>query len=576
MSTDGDDPATGYESIVVGLIPISLPTSHDSLVRRIRLTSNRPKVNVGRASKTVSKGLLPAAENAYFDSPVVSRVHAEIAANFKNGIVSITDTGSLHGTSVNDRSLQKGVATPLKEDDTVSFGIHVSRGLDVFGPMACKVAFSRTSARPAEKARSYCAPDPESGISDTSDSDCSSMSYNAKNYGTGLISSNAEDIEIVDITVAAATAHLPSASEDCEPGSDSELGSGCGYMESIEEDGEFCATTTRLLSVERSESDEEEWLNGDHEDSEVVQDEEELGSESSAECEATYGENQAQEFKDIDNQSMFSMPPPFPPAKEASPSGGDFSSFSGLKTPPLMLAEDLAAGDYVSFGETFTDRIPKCTTTVKCDISSILNPSPISSPPKLADDDVLLLDPVDRLNTQDVLDATTSWNVEKVSALLTEPSSSEEPRMTSALAGNQEHTHLSPNATSLSSQVATSNERAASPGQESFNLVVDEMPADEPLEAVLGKKEDNALASAASSSKQKSNRKRKADEMVTETEVELSEKREAPAKRRATPAAVAATTSINRRMWAVAEKIGIAALGGAVVLGTLIYTAPSF
>ena len=67
--------------------------------------------------------------------------------DFISQTITIMDVGSLHGTSVNDKALLKGVAAPLEEDDTVSFGIHVSRGLDVFYPTACKVAISRTSAK---------------------------------------------------------------------------------------------------------------------------------------------------------------------------------------------------------------------------------------------------------------------------------------------------------------------------------------------------------------------------------------------------------------------------------------------
>ena len=47
-------------------------------------------------------------------------------------------------------------------------------------------------------------------------------------------------------------------------------------------------------------------------------------------------------------------------------------------------------------------------------------------------------------------------------------------------------------------------------------------------------------------------------------------------KRQATVPAVAATAQTKSKAWAAVEKIGIAALGGAVVLGSLIYTAPTF
>ncbi|CAK7273221.1 hypothetical protein SEPCBS57363_005545 [Sporothrix epigloea] len=581
MPTDGDNPATGYETIVVSLMPITLPTSHDNLVRHIRLTSDRPKINVGRASKTVSKGLVAAAENAYFDSPVVSRVHAEIAGNLENGTVSITDMGSLHGTSVNDKSLEKGVATPLEEDDTVNFGIHVSRGLDVFGPMACKVAFKRTSARPVEVARSYCAPDPESGLSDASDSECSSVPCDDTDYNVGPIASVVEGVETIDLTFVAETADLMDTTVDCETESDSQLDSVCG--ESVEEIEEFQAHDSRFDDNGLSDSDENGWPEEEHDNKRNAEDDGEAEREGEifAECEAAFGDFQDQESEEDDTHSGFSSPPPFQPCLEASPNGGDLSSFGGLRTPPSVPAEEFAAGDYVSLSDSLIDKLPRNNTTVKCDISSILNPSPpLSSPPKLAVDDVVLLDPIDHLNTQDVLDATASWGVSKVSALLTEPSLSDSPQMTSALTDCQADIPSPPTAANLSPLADSSVERAASSGQHE----------DKAIEDMPGEDENVTTANTATMSDQKAKRKRKAEEMTADTEgVLLSENgsdtvaknehvssKEPAAKRRATPAAIAAKKTIKRRMWAAAEKIGIAALGGAVVLGTLIYTAPTF
>lgn len=42
------------------------------------LNPDRPKIPIGRASKSVSKGLLSAEDNAWFDNPVMSRDHAEL------------------------------------------------------------------------------------------------------------------------------------------------------------------------------------------------------------------------------------------------------------------------------------------------------------------------------------------------------------------------------------------------------------------------------------------------------------------------------------------------------------------
>jgi hypothetical protein len=47
-------------------------------VRVLNLDIDNVSIPVGRASKTVSKGLQGARENAWFDSPVMSRDHAEL------------------------------------------------------------------------------------------------------------------------------------------------------------------------------------------------------------------------------------------------------------------------------------------------------------------------------------------------------------------------------------------------------------------------------------------------------------------------------------------------------------------
>ena len=47
--------------------------------RVLTLDIDETSIKVGRASKTLSKGLHAARENAWFDSPVMSRNHAELS-----------------------------------------------------------------------------------------------------------------------------------------------------------------------------------------------------------------------------------------------------------------------------------------------------------------------------------------------------------------------------------------------------------------------------------------------------------------------------------------------------------------
>lgn len=57
---------------------ISLPD------RRIILTEKHPSVEIGRSSNRPALALQPAVTNGWFDSPVMSRHHAEIRADIRN------------------------------------------------------------------------------------------------------------------------------------------------------------------------------------------------------------------------------------------------------------------------------------------------------------------------------------------------------------------------------------------------------------------------------------------------------------------------------------------------------------
>jgi hypothetical protein len=54
--------------------------------RVLNLHPEHPSIQIGRASKSISKGLLGAADNAWFDSPVMSRDHAEMIFNSEDNV----------------------------------------------------------------------------------------------------------------------------------------------------------------------------------------------------------------------------------------------------------------------------------------------------------------------------------------------------------------------------------------------------------------------------------------------------------------------------------------------------------
>lgn len=99
--------------------------------RRITLLPDTP-VSVGRSSRSEAKNLSANGDNALFDCPVISRKHAEIELKINRWAseterITITDTKSMHGTSVNGDKLQCHKPFQLQPGDTIRLGDHISR-----------------------------------------------------------------------------------------------------------------------------------------------------------------------------------------------------------------------------------------------------------------------------------------------------------------------------------------------------------------------------------------------------------------------------------------------------------------
>jgi hypothetical protein len=78
------EPFPSFSSTDAVLAKITLSAlngDHHPSERVLDLTPERNTIQIGRASKNSSKGLLGAVDNAWFDSPVMSRNHAEISLN---------------------------------------------------------------------------------------------------------------------------------------------------------------------------------------------------------------------------------------------------------------------------------------------------------------------------------------------------------------------------------------------------------------------------------------------------------------------------------------------------------------
>ncbi|KAF3940313.1 hypothetical protein ABW19_dt0200833 [Dactylella cylindrospora] len=101
--------------------------------REITITKDHPVITVGRSSRNKTKNLLPNFNNAYFDSPVMSRSHAWIKCD-DEGQVLIADAQSMHGTFLDDKLLEPKSFVPLDNGATVRFGNSVVRGTETFPP----------------------------------------------------------------------------------------------------------------------------------------------------------------------------------------------------------------------------------------------------------------------------------------------------------------------------------------------------------------------------------------------------------------------------------------------------------
>ena len=96
--------------------------------RYLTLEAPSYSVHIGRGSRSGSKDLYPAENNAWFDSRVMSRDHAILKAQLGTKTLTIEDVGSMHGTYLDDVKLSKFQPQVVHDGDAIVFGAEVSRG----------------------------------------------------------------------------------------------------------------------------------------------------------------------------------------------------------------------------------------------------------------------------------------------------------------------------------------------------------------------------------------------------------------------------------------------------------------
>ncbi|KAK6530750.1 hypothetical protein TWF281_007590 [Arthrobotrys megalospora] len=159
--------------------------------RSIPITRKEPLVTVGRSSRNKTKNLQPGSDNAYFDSPVMSRLHSWIKCD-DEGKVLISDAGSMHGTFLDDIRLEPKRFVPLETGSQVRFGSSVTRGPDVFPPKAFDVKVIQNS-RMAEIQHGYGITSDELILPD-------SPYYSSEEEDDDVVITDVKPINTVDLT----------------------------------------------------------------------------------------------------------------------------------------------------------------------------------------------------------------------------------------------------------------------------------------------------------------------------------------------------------------------------------------
>ncbi|KXJ87711.1 hypothetical protein Micbo1qcDRAFT_167274 [Microdochium bolleyi] len=175
--------------------------------RRISFTRDAPRVPIGRASKVTSKGFVASDSNAYFESPVMSRHHAELEANFEDKTISIKDNGSLHGTfhtahdSLSERQLIPAEPVKLADRDVLRFGVDIFRETVTFPPTILTVEIEDEPAKNANRG----GPTNIFTVPDDPDSDDDMSDDESVVETSGLFGPTAQDLmmleqHIIDLT----------------------------------------------------------------------------------------------------------------------------------------------------------------------------------------------------------------------------------------------------------------------------------------------------------------------------------------------------------------------------------------
>jgi len=146
------------DEVLVTLESIDPPSDFAFPDRRFFLTKEKPTIAIGRTSKRNST-FEAAKNNAWFDSAVMSRTHAELKLDVDKQKVYIKDNGSLHGTFKNEQRLLRGSYSTVTTGDMVKFGIPIERGMERYPPCTMKARLEFGTVDPEDRPKVFSVPD---------------------------------------------------------------------------------------------------------------------------------------------------------------------------------------------------------------------------------------------------------------------------------------------------------------------------------------------------------------------------------------------------------------------------------
>ena len=116
-------------TLLFAIVTVGLHSQDGELSRSFTLDQNNPDVPVGRASKGYEAKLQPRSDNLWIESPILSREHAIFSlGGYTSRGLMIRDTGSTHGTFIENRRLTPHTTHVVRNWDKVVFGTTVTSG----------------------------------------------------------------------------------------------------------------------------------------------------------------------------------------------------------------------------------------------------------------------------------------------------------------------------------------------------------------------------------------------------------------------------------------------------------------